>query len=217
MNEAHPTDDELRARLRRADPAAELPPADPADVDHLLHRVVDADLRETGTRRRNALTWLVAAAAVVVIATGAVLWVNESNKGHSDGGLLADPSTTTATPAPNTTSELTVAASGGGRCIMPTPELLAAKPIAFEGTVVGVADGVATIRPTEVYAGEVADQVTVRGAVAPDTGPTVEGDPEFVTGQVYLVAASGAQVIGCGLSGPVTPQLRALYDQAFGQ
>ena len=212
-----PNDAELLARLRAADPAAGLAPADPDEVDRVVHRVVDRDLRQTGTRRRNALTWLVAAAAVVVIAAGAILWVNESNKGHTDGGLLADPSATTATPPPDAVSELTAAAPAAGRCIMPTPELIAAKPVAFEGIVVGIADGVVTIRPTAVYAGEVADQISVKSAVAPDTGPTIEGDPEFVAGQTYLVAADGNQVIGCGMSGPATRELRGLYARAFPQ
>lgn len=210
-------DDELRARLRAADPAAELPEADPRQIDGLLRRVTDEDLRETGTRQRNPLTWLVAAAAVVVIAAGAVLWVNESDEGHTGGGLLADPVPTTPARGPQATSKLTVAAAGVGRCIMPTPELLAAKPIAFEGTVLGIADGVVTIRATKVYAGDVADQVSVTGAVAPDTGGLVEGDPDFEAGQDYLVAADGDQVLGCGLSGPASPGLRNLYARAFPQ
>jgi hypothetical protein len=208
---------ELRTRLRAADPAAVLPQAEPDQVDGLLRRVTEEDLRETGTRRRNPLTWLVAAAAVVVIAAGVAVWVNESNRGHTDGGLLADPAPTTAAPGPQATSELTVAAAGAGRCIMPTPALLAAKPIAFAGTVVGVADGVATLRPTTVFAGQVADEVTVRGAVAPDTGGAVEGDPAFEAGEDYLVAVDDGQVIGCGLSGPVTPGLQRLYTTAFPQ
>jgi hypothetical protein len=211
------TDADLRARLGAADPARGLSPADPNEVDRLVRRVVDSDLRETGTRRRSALTWFVAAAAVVVIAAGAVLWVKESDRGHTDGGLLADPSATTSAPAPGSTTELTAAGHDAGRCIVPTPALLAAKPIAFEGTVVGIADGVATIRPTTVYAGEVGAEVTVTGAVAPDTGVAVEGDPEFVAGEDYLVAADGGRVLGCGLSGPITPELRDLYTRAFEQ
>ena len=66
------TDDELRDRLRAADPAASLPPADPERVARLLEDVMSTELttenRETGTRDRGPLTWLVAAAAVVVIA-----------------------------------------------------------------------------------------------------------------------------------------------------
>ena len=64
--------DELRRRLRAADPASSLPPADPAGVARLLEDVMSTELttenRATGTRQRGPLTWLVAAAAVLIIA-----------------------------------------------------------------------------------------------------------------------------------------------------
>ena len=56
-------DDELRARLRAADPASSLPPADPERVARLLEDVMSTELtteyRETGTRNRGPLTWAV--------------------------------------------------------------------------------------------------------------------------------------------------------------
>jgi len=206
---SEPQDSDLLARLRAADPAAGLPAAEPSDVDHLLGRVVNSDLRETGTRRRNALTWLVAAAALVVIAVGVVWWVSDDD---AKPGVVAKPSPS-APAGPADVTELN-AAPVAGRCISPSAQLLAAKPIAFAGTVLGIADGVVTIRPTTVYAGDPGERVTVRGTIAPDTG-TIEGDPEFQAGQDYLVAADGGQVVGCGLSGPATPELTSLYAQAF--
>lgn len=215
----HPSDDpddDLRARLGAADPAAGLPTADPTEVDRLLHRVVETDLRQTGTRRRNGLTWLVAAAAAVVLAAGAALWLTQTGDDKPDGGLLAGTATTTP-PSVSEATELSAAPSSPGRCIMPTPELLAQKPIAFAGRVEGVADGVVTIRTTTVFSGQLSDEVSVQGAIAPDTGGAPEGDPEFVAGQDYLVAAVNGQVVGCGFSGPATPQLQRLYEQAFPQ
>jgi hypothetical protein len=202
-------DAELRARLRAADPAADLPPADSDDVDHLLGRVLHSDLRETGTRRRSPLTWLVAAAAIVVIAVGVVWWVRDDS---SETGVVATPQPDTTTPTVLTTT--LTAASAVGRCIEPSAQLLARKPVAFAGRVLGIADGVVTIRPATVYAGRVGKEVTIRGGVASDTG-AVEGTPRFRAGQDYLVAADGGRVVGCGLSGPATPQLRSLYAQAF--
>ncbi len=70
-------DDELRALLTGADPARALRPADPAGVARLLEDTMSHDTqtrpdhkltRLTGTHNRNPLTWLVAAAAVIVIA-----------------------------------------------------------------------------------------------------------------------------------------------------
>ena len=70
------TDDEMLDLLRSRDPAASLPPADPAQVARLLEDAMshDVDTRAHATvpqadpRRRTPLTWLVAAAAVLVIA-----------------------------------------------------------------------------------------------------------------------------------------------------
>lgn len=208
--------DDLRARLAAADPAATLPAADQAEADALLRRVVDSDLRATGTHGRSRLTWLVAAAAVVVIAVGGTVWLRQSEDGTAgdpDSGLVAQPSGTPSRPTGTTLSVGTAAA----RCMVPTRELLAGKELAFAGTVLGVTDGVATIRPTTVYAGDVDGEVTLTGAVAPDTGPAVEGDPELVAGRDYLIASDGTTVAGCGLSGPADPALQRLYDEAFGR
>src|SRR6478752_5380491 len=190
----HDADAALLAPLRGADPAAALPSADPEDVDHLLHREVDTDLRETGTHRRNPLTWLVAAAAVAVIVGGIVWRLTDD---HSAPGVVVAPGAGSSTSAAGTT-ELSAAPGPAGRCMVPTPELLAAKPVAFAGTVVGIADGVVTIRPTKVYTGDVGDHVTVTGA-APSAAAAPEGEPAFEAGQDYLVAADGGQVLGCGL------------------
>ena len=56
------TDDELRDRLRAADPASSLPPADPERVARLLEDVMSTELttenRETGTRGRGPVRGL---------------------------------------------------------------------------------------------------------------------------------------------------------------
>src|SRR6478736_8970575 len=92
-------DDELQARLLASDPAASLPPAAPHEVARLLEDVMATELttesRETGTRNRGPLTWLVAAAAVLVIAGVGIV------------GVLAltgdDPGPTAGDPAPSAT------------------------------------------------------------------------------------------------------------------
>ncbi len=48
--------------------------------------------------------------------------------------------------------------------------------------------------------------------------PKVEaliGGVEFVPGQQYLITAYDGVVNYCGHSGPATPELQALFDQAF--
>src|SRR5215218_2712059 len=102
MTDVH--DDELRARLHASDPAGSLPPAAPHEVARLLEDVMATELttenRETGTRNRGPLTWLVAAAAVVVIAGVAFAGVR---------ALTGDDAPPTATdPAPATVTSLAV-------------------------------------------------------------------------------------------------------------
>src|SRR3954452_22771785 len=70
-------DDRLRALLRGGAPAGSLAPADPAALSMLLEDIMSADLdvrpsepMATVPRRRTRATWLVAAAAVGVIAAG---------------------------------------------------------------------------------------------------------------------------------------------------
>jgi hypothetical protein len=68
-----PEPDELLARLRAADPAADLSPADPGRTARLLEDAMTHDVethadQDTPVRKRSPLAWLVAAAAVLVIA-----------------------------------------------------------------------------------------------------------------------------------------------------
>jgi hypothetical protein len=202
-------DEQLRARLHAADPAVQLPPADPEEVSRTLRRVVDTDLRETGTRRRSPLTWLVAAAAVVVIGAGIAWWSSDDGSGP---GVVAGPGDSSTTASPGST-ELAAAPAAAGKCLVPTAAQLQGQAMAFEATVVSIADGVVTLQPTTVYAGEVGDEVTVTGAVSP--AGSIEGDVVFEAGQQYLVAADDGQIRGCGLSGPVSTELSALYTEAF--
>src|SRR5690242_14634058 len=103
-------DDELRQRLRAADPAAHLEPEDPTVVDSVLEDVMSTEptneSRETGTRQRSGLTWLVAAAAVVVIAVGGVLAVRVL--GSNDPAPVATP------PPVSSVTRLTVPDAGSG-------------------------------------------------------------------------------------------------------
>lgn len=196
--------DELHDRLRAADPAADLPPADPTRVDRLLEDVM-ADTEHEHPRR--PLAWLVAAAAVVLVAGlgGLVL----------PGLLGADEvePAPTADAAP-TVTELSAAGAGAGRCMVPTAEVLSGAAFALDAEVTAVADGRATLAPTTWYAGEQTDVVEVAAGSA-DLEALI-GAPRFEEGQRYLVAADGqGRVLACGYSGPRTARLAALYAEAF--
>ncbi len=195
-------DDSLLARLRAADPAASLPPAGPERVADLLENAVgETTTRTTETGdTRSPLTWLVAAAVVLlIVAAGAFALVN---RGHG----------TTAT-ADQTVTSLTLPASQG-RCLIPNAAVLRLQTLAFRGTLTALADDTATFRVDEWFAGGPTDLAKV-SAPSQRLAPFV-GGAELKAGDRYLVAARDGVVTGCGFSGPDSPARAALYDRAFG-
>src|SRR4051812_25854444 len=112
-------DDELRARLSAADPAGSLPAAAPHEVARLLEDVMATELttenRETGVRQRGPLTWLVAAAAVLVIAGAGVFGVRALSGD--------DPTPTAGGSDPAGVTQLQVPATGGdAKCMVPNAD-----------------------------------------------------------------------------------------------
>lgn len=209
-------DDDLRDRLRAADPAASLRPAEPAGLARLLEDTMSHDTetlvpetRQTGTRGRSPLTWVVAAAAAVVIA-GVGVFALTGNDDES-----APPVAGGGAPAPEQTVTRLGAAAGAGeaRCMAPTAEVLATKELAFAGTVDTIEGGTVTLTPTTFYAGDETDLVEV--AAPAEEMQALIGAVDFQVGQSYLVSAADGDVTVCGFSGPATPELQRLYDEAF--
>jgi hypothetical protein len=209
--------DELRARLRAADPASSLPRSDPDRVARLLEDTMSptqtAEPRTDGIRRRSPLTWLAAAAAVVVIAgVGAFAVMN----GEDSGTPAAGPEPSASTDAGDVT-ELRAPGAGAntGRCLPPSADVLSGAEVAFDGTVEGIEDDLVTLRPTHWYAGSPTDLVTVKGPSEELQQLLVAVD--FQDGGRYLVAASdGGRVMVCGFSDEFSPRLEGLYSKAFG-
>lgn len=207
-------DDELRARLRAADPAASLVLADPDRVARLLEdtmshdtEMLNPETRQSGTRGRSPLTWLVAAAAALVIG-GVGIYT-----------LTGSPDDDTAPPLAQggeqaVITQLRAPAATAGRCMVPTAEALSQQQLAFAGTVAEVTDDTVVLTPTTFYAGDEADRVEVDAV--PEELAALVGAVDFQVGESYLVAATGGQVTGCGFSGPAAPGLQQLYVAAFG-
>jgi hypothetical protein len=199
-------DPDLLARLRAADPASSLPPADPDRVALLLEAAMSDtatrshESRETGTHDRSPLTWLVAAAAVVLIAAAGVL-------GLVDRGHDASPT------AQGTVTELGFEPAPG-RCMLPSVPVLEQQSLAFRGTLVSLSDGTAAFDVSRWFVGGPTDVVRVT-APAPRIAALVQG-AHLTIGQDYLVSATGGNVTSCGFTGPATGHLRRLYDEAFG-
>lgn len=205
-------DEELAARLRAADPASTLPPAAPDGVARLLEETMSHDVltesRETGTRGRGPLTWLVAAAAVVLIVGAGLFLVLD--------GTGDDPPPAADAPALTTTTLTAPDPARAGRCMLPSAEVLATKPVAFDGTVQSVQDGTVTLAPTRWYAGEPTDRVSVEGPSEHLRALVMSLD--FEDGGRYLVAASeDGEVMVCGFSAPYSEDLAAMYADAFGR
>jgi hypothetical protein len=156
--------------------------------------------RETGTHGRSPLTWLVAAAAVVLIATAGV--VGLAQRSHDQ--------------APTATGSLTELGytPAAGRCMLPSAALLNQQSVAFQGTLTTLTDGTATFQVTHWYAGGPTDLAAVK-APSPQLSDLVQA-AHLRTGQDYLVSASHGNVTSCGLSGPARGPLLGLYHQAFG-
>lgn len=203
--------DDLRDRLRAADPASSLPPAGPERAARLLEDVMSTELttenRETGTRGRGPLTWLVAAAAVVIIAGIGVFAVVGHDDDPAAPPTAVDDKTVTELSAPSPTAY-------AARCMVPNPEVLSQQSVAFDGTVTTLADGVVTLTVGHWYAGGPTDLVRVQAPA--DALQDLVGAVEFEPGGRYLVSATNGQVTVCGFSGPYSADLAALYGQAFG-
>lgn len=196
------SDDAIQDLLGALDPARDLPPVDAAALAERLEETMSQPTSETSitsASRRPRRTNLIlgAAAATVALAVGTGVVVSQGNDDKA---------------AP-TTTKLTVGPTVEAKCKVPSADDVAGQEIAVEGTVVSIEDGLVTLDPSTFYKGTATDLVTVD---EPDLGMS-EMPVEFVVGKKYIVGATGGFVSICGLSGPATEELRALYDEAFGR
>lgn len=166
-----------------------------------------------GSRRT---TQLLAAAVLTLALVGCGA---EQDAADSPGPAAAESSSPSAgdspTAATSDTTELTVdGGASGGRCMVPTAEALADQATAFEGTVTNLQDGTATLRVDRWYAGGESEEVTV---AAPDESlRALLAAVELEMGKTYLVSAhERGQVTLCGFTAEKTPQLEAMYAEAF--
>lgn len=204
------SDDDLRARLARLDPAPAGSPVEPGTSPRARDVVVRAmtapqllePVAAPPARRRRR--WLVPAAAAGLVAALVGGAVALSGGGGNTRGEGRDPSTLALSlPAPD------VAAS----CIMFDVAYLAQMPVAFAGTVTAVDAGRVTLDVDRWYRGGDADRVTV--AVPPQQSSAALDGVDFRQGRRYLVTATDGTVNGCGFSGPADPQLEQAFEQAF--
>jgi hypothetical protein len=214
------TDGELRDRIVRADPAARAAtdPITSPEARALLEEIMNTPVLDSQPtpdeitdrrRRRWTVPALVAAAAVAAVGLGVVL----AGTGDEDGGELADAPIVTTAPGKLKVLELSTGTENVMAMCMPiTPELIAEMPVAFKGTVDSSEGAIVTLTIDQAYRGTDAQVVTL---VAPEGLEALIGGVAFVPGQQYLITATDGVVNYCGFSGPATPELQALFDQAF--
>lgn len=189
----------LREQMRAADPARRTAPLPDTWLDHRMEQIMNETTTTPVTpasRTRRAWIPLASAAAAIVIAAA-----------------IAVPLVLGGTP---TTEQLAQPSDGGiasGSCMAVSAEGLLAQEQAFAARVIAIDGDIVTLEVTERFAGTVADRVEVQQVDA--LSSDFSGVP-FEMGGSYLVAAGDATIRGCGLSGTDSPELRAIYEAAFG-
>jgi hypothetical protein len=202
-----PTDDELRARLARLDPAGDLPvePAGGLRAAQQMERAMQAvEPPPTTEPRRMTPRRLIAAGGATLAAAAAVTTVV----------LVWGGGTPAAVP---TTLDLSLSEQAAtASCIQFSEDVLAGMPVAFAGTVTAVADDEVVLDVDRWFTGGDADRVRldVPGGISPETAALWYG-VDFRQGERYLVTATDGNVNSCGYSTPLTPEMESAFERAF--
>jgi hypothetical protein len=198
--------DELRNRLSRLDPMASDVPTEPVTTEssrQLLEEIMTTPNVEqpgsSGTPNKRPWIAAVAAAAVVIVAIGAVGLLSR------DGG---DPVAAGPPLELNAGGEDPMA-----MCIQFSVEELAKAQVAFEGTVSSVDGDAVTLDVDTWFTGGDAAQVVLN---APQGLEALIDGFAFEAGAQYLITAYDGNVNYCGFSAKSTPEMRAAFEEAFG-
>jgi hypothetical protein len=189
--------DDVRRLISRADPARSLAPLRADKITRLTEdAMTTTDPRTTGaaprSRRGLLIGGLAAAAAVAAIAIAAP--------------FLTAPAAPPTVLALQPTDPMAMCAVITAEAIDDFAET------AFRADVTDISEGTVTLRVTERFRGEVSDTVEiVQGTdTALDGGPIV-----FTDDAAYLISTADGEVLTCGLSDVASPELEALYAEAF--
>ena len=197
--------DDLRQRLRAADPAATVAD-DPSRIRTLAEAAMSTTLDDTGTtttsrgrRTPGGLRLLAAAAAVTVLGTAGALVL-----GPDDEQPAATPEVLELSLPPGDVMS---------SCIQYSVDVLAQMPVAFSGTAEAVADGTARLEVDRWYRGGTADVVELENPTGPMT--SIDGI-ELTPGSRYLVTATeDGTVNGCGYTAEWSEPMAQDFARAF--
>ena len=195
-------DEELERMTRSADPAASLAPLNEFRFDRLKEIAMsETTTAPVAATSRKPLIWGIAGGLAAVGAAAVVV---------ATLGLGQPTGPTVALNAPAGADPMATSL----KCAETTPELVATGTLAFAGTVASIDDGTVTLDVTEQFAGDAVGAVTT-----PQGSPEISdgASPVYEVGENWLVTSDGDTIFSCGLSAPETPELRAIYDAAFGK
>lgn len=159
------------------------------------------------SRLRSALV----VPALVLAMAGLAACGGDDGAEDPSGGTTG--SSDTGSGSGSDTLALTAGGAAAGKCAVPSAEVLATFDTAFAGTVTSLDDGTATLSVDEWYAGDEASTVTVQSP-SKDLADLLMA-VEFEQGKTYLVSARGDRVTLCGFTAEQSPELQAMYDEAF--
>jgi hypothetical protein len=191
-------DRELRSRIKKLDPvsrgvATRSVMEEPSR--HMLEKLMEQPVSGKDSAPSRWVQRYAAAAAVVAVALGAFTYFGGS----------AQPD---APPLQLSLGESNAISS----CIPVSAEFLKDMPVAFEGTTTAVDGELVTLEVDEWFSGgdtPIVELVATTGLQA------LIGGIAFEVGTTYLVSAENGTVNYCGYSDLATPELRAIYDEAF--
>jgi hypothetical protein len=137
-----------------------------------------------------------------------------SGCGSAEDPAPADPPASDSSgPSGDETLALTADGSTTAKCAMPSAQILATFDTAFEGTVTSIEDGTVTLEVDRWYAGDEASTVTVEAPSKALEDLLMAVD--FREGRTYLVSADDDRVTLCGFTAETSPELEALYAEAY--
>ena len=188
-------DRELRMKIQALDPITSdvaIRSVDDPSSHELLEGIMETN---TESSRRGPARYLIGAAAVVALVLGGFVLFNGAD-------TPAEPPLALSLGEPDALAS----------CMVLTADVLDDVPLAFAGTVTGIEGETVTLSVDEWYVGGDASSVELS---APSGLDALIGSIEFTEGDQYLISAYDGVVNYCGFSGPATPELQAVYDEAF--
>lgn len=182
--------------LRRSDPVQSSPA--PSDSKaRVWARIQEATMDNPRPERSRRMAWAagVAAAAVASVAAAA---------------LLLNP----GTPAPAPSDD---PGTGIGSCVeVYSPEAVASRDFAFDGTLTAIVGDQATFMVNEAFSGEPqsGSAVTLTASGMSGTSISSAGGPTLTVGERYLVAGDDTFVWACGFTQPYDESVAAQWSEA---